>query len=163
MRLTAVYAFVGFVSAVLSFKPSESSSLAKVEIRETISRYAIAIDSKNFGLLSDVFTQDAVVKYGLPPPNDTVKGLPAIQDLLRFELNNKVTQHTLSTTLIDFVDERSPNSTAYLVANYLGQGNLTGQFLGVYGRYLDNWVYQKGSWLIKERQLVLFVGATMTP
>lgn len=134
-----------------------SGRLASIEIREKLSLYALAIDQKDFCLLSNVFTTNAVANYGLPPPNDIIQGLPAIQALLKTQLGKIVTQHTISTTVVDFVNHRSPNSTAYLVANYFGQGKLTGQILSFYGKYLDQWENMEGGWKIKERQLVLFV------
>lgn len=134
-----------------------NSPTTNVEIRQTLSRYAIANDEKDFEALSKVFTPDAVCKFPLPPPNDIIRGLPAIQAALKIQLADFVTQHTMSTTVVDNVNSRSPNSTAYLVANYLGQGNLTGQLLSFYGKYLDQWEYQGRQWKIKHRELVLFV------
>ena len=131
-----------------------SSGLAELEIRQKISLYALAIDQKNFGLLSDVFTPNAVANY---PPNNIITGLPAIQAFLKSQLADIVTQHTISSTVVDFVDKRFPNSTSYLVAYYFGQGNLTGQTLSFYGRYLDRWEFKDGGWRSRSRELVFFV------
>ena len=142
----------------LAYDPrAAQTATTNVEIRQTISRYALANDEKNFDALSEVFTPDAVVKFPLPPPNDIIRGLPAIKAALKVQLADHVTQHTMSTTVVANVNSRSPNSTAYLVANYLGQGNLTGQLLSFYGKYLDQWEYQGRLWKIKHRELVLFV------
>ncbi|KAL8784764.1 MAG: hypothetical protein Q9195_008900 [Heterodermia aff. obscurata] len=130
-----------------------TGGLAELEIRQKISLYALAIDQKNFALLSDVFTPTAVANY---PPNSLVRGLPAIQAFLKTQLGDIVTQHTLSSTVVDFVNPRAPNSTAYLVAYYFGQGNLTGQTLSFYGRYRDQWEYRGGGWKTKARELVFF-------
>ena len=154
MRLNALCALL--CTSILA--PVEASrytgGLAELEIRQKIPLYSLAIDQKNFGLLSDVFTPNAVAKY---PPNSVVQGLPNIQAFLKSQLANFVTQHTISSTVVDFVDKRSPNSTAYLVAYYFGQGNLTGQTLSFYGRYLDQWEYREGGWKIRSRELIFFV------
>ena len=134
-----------------------SGGLAELEIRQKISLYALAIDQKNFGLLSDVFTPNAVANY----PNSVVRGLPAIQTFLKAQLADIVTQHTISSTVVDFVNKRSPNSTSYLVAYYFGQGNLTGQTLSFYGRYLDQWEYRGGGWKTKSRELIFFVSGIL--
>ena len=149
---------------VLAYDPRAAQSPAtNIEIRQTISRYAFASDEKDLDALSKVFTPDAVVKFPLPPPNDIIRGLPAIKAALKIQLADYVTQHTMSTTVVDNVNSRSPNSTAYLVANYLGQGNLTGQLLSFYGKYLDQWEYQGRQWKIKNRELVLFVSIIVLP
>ena len=134
-----------------------SGGLAELEIRQKISLYALAIDQKNFGLLSDVFTPNAVANY----PNRVVQGLPAIQTFLKAQLADIVTQHTISSTVVDFVNKRSPNSTSYLVAYSFGQGNLTGQTLNFYGRYLDQWEYRGGGWKTKSRELIFFVNGIL--
>lgn len=134
-----------------------SGGLAELEIRQKISLYALAIDQKNFGILSDVFTPNSVANY----PNGLVQGLPAIQTFLKAQLADIVTQHTISSTVVDFVNKRSPNSTSYLVAYYFGQGNLTGQTLNFYGRYLDQWEYRGGGWKTKSRELIVFVSEAL--
>ena len=146
----------------LPFNTRYTEGLANIGIQQTLSRYALAIDQKNFGSLSKVFTSDAIGRYGSPPPNDVVYGLDAIQDLLSSMVGQNETQHTISTTVVDFDDKRSPNYTAYLVANYFGQWNLTGQLLSFYGQYFDTWVYQDGYWKTKDRKLVLFVSHCMS-
>ena len=134
-----------------------SDTAVDSQIRNTLSLYAIAVDTRDFGLLAEVFTKDAIADYSAPPPNNIYRGLPAIQEFLKASLHNAVSQHTISTTVIDFSDRFSPNSTAYVVANFLGQGNLTGQILSIYGKYIDQWAYESGSWKTKNRLFTLFV------
>ncbi len=134
-----------------------SDTAAELQIRSKLSLYAIAVDTKDFGLLAEVFTQNAIADYSAPPPNNIYRGLPAIQEFLKFSVNTSVTQHTISSTVVDFTNIFSPNSTAYVVANCLGQGNLTGQTLFIYGKYMDQWAYESGSWKTKNRHFTLFV------
>lgn len=44
-------------------------------IQNTIARYCIALDTKNFDLFSDVFTADVAADY---PFTDRLQGIPAI-------------------------------------------------------------------------------------
>ena len=136
---------------------------SELQIRNRLSLYAIAVDTKNFGLLTEVFTQNAIADYSAPPPNNIYYGLPAIQEFLKLSLNSSaVSQHAISTTVADFTDSFSPNSTAYVVASFLGQGNRTGQALYIYGKYMDRWTYKLGSWKITNRlfSLIVCVGFT---
>ena len=144
-------------NTVLTYPVTHLQGFTDVQIRDKISLYSIALDTKNFALLSEVLTVDTVGNYGLPPPNALVHGLADNQKVLKAAIDGYVTQETISTTVVDFIDESSPNSTAYLVANYFGKGNLTGQLLSVYGKYEDSWAFEAGSWKIKSRTLSFFV------
>lgn len=144
-------------NTVLTYPVTHLQGFTDVQIRDKISLYSIALDTKNFALLSEILTVDVVGNYGLPPPNTLIHGLPENQKVLKAAIDGFVTQETISTTVVDFIDESSPNSTAYLVANYFGKGNLTGQLLSVYGKYEDNWAFEDGSWKIKNRTLSFFV------
>ena len=134
-----------------------SASAAELQIRNKLSLYAIAVDTKDFGLLTDFFTETAIANYSAPPPNDIYRGLPAIQEFLKVSVKDFVSQHAISSTLVDMTNEASPNSTAYVVASFLGQGNLTGQSLAFYGKYIDQWIYDSGSWKTRNRNFTLFV------
>ncbi len=144
-------------NTVLTYPATQLQAFTDVQIRDKISLYSIALDTKNFALLSEVLTVDVVADYGLPPPNALVHGLAENQKVLKAAIDHYTTQETISTTVVDFIDENSPNSTAYLVANYFGKGNLTGQLLSVYGKYEDRWAFEGGSWKIKNRILSFFV------
>lgn len=123
-----------------------------LEIRNKLSLYAIHLDKKQFDLLDEIFTSDVVANYGLPGTTGIYHGLTAVKDFLRSNLPpNYVTQHAITTIVIDFSDESTPVSTAYVTANYFGQGNLTGQAVAVYGVYLDQWTDDGGQWKSKDR------------
>lgn len=135
--------------------PHADITAAELEIRNKISLYTLALDGKDYRLLEEVFTTDTVVDYS----TTRLTGLPAVQAYVNEQLRGLVTQHTISSTVVDFGrpgQQHAPNSTAYLVANYFGQGNLTGQTLLFYGRYTDQWVIEAGSWKSKNRTLRFF-------
>ena len=130
---------------VNSYVPVNSAS-SELEIRNRLSLYSIALDTKSFDILDQVFTPDVVVNYQVPQ-GGVFTGLPAVKAYLVKSLTGFVTQHTLSTTVVEVVSGRGAendrngggiNSTIYLVANYLGQGSLTGQAAFVYRKYLDS-------------------------
>lgn len=123
-----------------------------LEIRNKLSLYAIHLDNKQFDRLDEIFTSDVVANYGLPGTAGIYHGLTAVKDFLRSNLPpNSITQHAITTIVIDFSDESTPVSTAYVTANYFGQGNLTGQAVAVYAVYLDQWTDDGGQWKLKDR------------
>jgi len=85
------------------FLPVVSNEISSYDaIRDTLSRYPLAVDSKNFTALSLVFTADAVANYSAPL--NVLNGLPAIEGTLQQSLAAVGTQHALSTQVIDIVD-----------------------------------------------------------
>lgn len=144
-------------TAVAHYKSEPDTTAAELQIRNKISLYAVSLDLKNYEALTRVFTKDTVADYRVPESPGPLHGVSAVQDYVRTALTGQTTQHTISTTLVEFTNPQAPNSTAYLVANYLGQGNLTGQAAYVYGKYEDQWTLDAGSWKIKNRVFVLIV------
>ena len=103
--------------------PSKPPSISS----PSVSQYALSIDSKNYPPLSNIFTNDLVAQYPYPPPpNNIIQGATGLQRVLESQLHGVVMQHSISTTVVDFSGTDTPNSTAYLIATYLGQGNLIG-------------------------------------
>lgn len=131
-----------------------------LEIRNKLSLYAIRLDTKQFDLLDEIFTRDVVANYGLPGTVGTYYGLIAVEDFLKSNLPpNVVTQHAITTIVIDFSDESTPISTSYVTANYFGQGNLTGQAVAIYASYRDQWTSEDWSWKLKNRTASYVVSA----
>lgn len=155
--LVYLVALLGVASAFTPVPWAED----ELQIRNKLSLYATTIDTQNFDLLDQVFTQNVVVDYQVPGAS-VLNGLPAVKAYLVKALTGFVTQHTLSTTVVEQLDRKGDiNSTIYLVANYLGQGNLTGTAAYVYGKYSDSWVKQKGEWKSKARTLKLIVSLSV--
>ncbi|KAK4546749.1 hypothetical protein LTR36_001481 [Oleoguttula mirabilis] len=119
----------------------------------------IAIDSKEFALLGDVFTQDVVANYGSGV--GVLQGLSAVERGLQESLAPVTTQHALSTTVID-VYGSSANSTTYFTASHFGRGVYEGANLYAYGKYVDDLVHVSGgydsskdyAWRIQNRTLI---------
>ena len=156
-KMKHLFLFLTTLLSLSSAFTSVPSAKDELQIRNKLSLYAVAIDTKNFALLDQVFTPDVVVDYRVPNTS-ILYGLPAVKAYVVKALAGFVTQHTLSTTIVYQTDQKGiVNSTTYLVANYLGQGNLTGQAAYVYGSYSDAWTEQKGHWRSKARTLDLYV------
>src|ERR1700761_2886939 len=72
---------------------SGASVMSWQQISNTLSTYCYALDSKDFSILEDVFTSDAVAYF--PAPLNTMNGVAAIESDLKWDLENITTQHLL--------------------------------------------------------------------
>lgn len=126
------------------------------KIHTSLTQYARAIDTKNFALLSSVFTPDARANYTSYLSN--LAGLPAIQSSLQAAVAKIDSQHLLGSITIDIADDGEvavANSTTYFQASLFGKGNLTGKVLYQYGYYVDDLVLVRDQgWRILKRELV---------
>ena len=142
-----LHCFMLFSGLTLALTPWEN-------IHQTLHTYPLAIDSKDFGLLSEVFTPTAVANYTGPLSN--LDGLPAIQAGLNASVAALFSQHLLGTTVIDIhQNKNTANSTTYFQASLFGNPYSIGSVVYLYGYYADDLVrsgYQK--WLISKRTLV---------
>lgn len=122
-------------------------------IHQTLHTYPLAIDSKDFALLSSVFTPTATANYTGPLSNLT--GLPAIQAGLAASVAHLFSQHLLGTTVVDIHGEKGANSTTYFQATLFGNPYSVGSVVYLYGYYADDLVESGGDkWLISKRTLV---------
>lgn len=110
-------------------------SLAIAEIAQTVNRFSVAVDTHDFVLLQSVFSQNAVAHFG--PETQPLHGLQKIETALRATLNKTISQHTLSTQTVTFIDNQSALATSYLQGTFFGTGELVGQTHTTYGRYVD--------------------------
>jgi len=124
-----------------------------VAIQNALATYPLAIDSKDFGLLSSVFTVDVVANYSAPL--NVLKGLAQVESVLEQaygaltiqaqtqadvgSLALVSSQHSYTTQKID-VHGDTANSTTYYTANQFGKGVYEGQVLYSYGKYVDQLV-----------------------
>lgn len=78
------------------------NALDHFAIQNTIARYAIALDSKNFDLLEEVFTEDVDTIY---PFKGAIKGWREVADAIEKRYNH-LTNSTASTRLTLAADLR---------------------------------------------------------
>ncbi|KAK6430281.1 hypothetical protein LTR95_013567 [Oleoguttula sp. CCFEE 5521] len=157
MQLTYIISYLSSLVLV-----SSASSIAEDynAIQNTISTYSLALDSKDFGRLAQVFTPDVVANYS--EPLNVLTGLAQVQQVLQKSLAPVTTQHALSTQVIDIHGDAA-DSTTYITTSHFGNGLYEGQVLYAYGRYVDQLVRagrghgMRPKWRIKARNL-LYMG-----
>ncbi|RYP86972.1 hypothetical protein DL769_000615 [Monosporascus sp. CRB-8-3] len=132
-------------------------------IKNTLSLYCIALDSKDFGLLEQVFTEDVDAKY----PFATLKRLRNLADAIQKRLAPITSQHALTTQTVSIAaDGKTAEAVTYFTGIHFGQGSWKGQEVTVWGKYVDTLILLEGNenlpgasgqWLIGRREAV-FMG-----
>jgi hypothetical protein len=105
-------------------------------VKNTLSRYCEALDTKVFPLLDKVFTTDIVAKY--PFRAEELKGVDAVRDAILGRLGPIRTHHNLTTQIITFSsDGKTAFSTTHFIGIHFGQGkrskNCGGSGLDLFG------------------------------
>jgi len=128
--------------------------LDHIAIQNILARYCIALDDKDFAVLSDVFVADCDAYY--PFPGGHLKGVTAVQNAIQARLKPVTTQHALTTQTITISEDGiTASAVTYFTAVHFGTGVKEGQSLTAYGKYLDKLVRsetQSEQWRIKQRE-----------
>jgi hypothetical protein len=130
----------------------------RVEIGETLQRYGVALDERDFALLDRVFLPDARLRYAMPAaeggePQRAEGTLEAWKKIFRgFLAPFAWTQHLTSAPLVELDGDRAL-STCRLLATHVQRRTGGGHSLWrVYGVYRDRWVRSEAGWRIAERE-----------
>ncbi|OCL11339.1 hypothetical protein AOQ84DRAFT_191815 [Glonium stellatum] len=133
---------------------SSPNPLDHIAIQNTLARYCIALDDKNFNALSDVFVEDCITHY--PFPGGELKGVTTVQNAIQARLKPVTTQHALTTQTITISEDgMAASAVTYFTGAHFGTGAREGQLLTAYGKYIDELVRsesQIGQWRIKKRE-----------
>jgi len=129
-------------------------------IQNTISKYCFALDNKDFGLLSEVFTSDVNAFY--PFPGGQLKGVENVAAKIKERLSPITSQHALTTQFIEISQNgkeagKEASSITYFSGIHFGTKKWEGQSLTAYGRYVDELVKMGEVWKISKRE-VKFMG-----
>ncbi|KAF2832117.1 hypothetical protein CC86DRAFT_280366, partial [Ophiobolus disseminans] len=140
------------------------NSLDYLAVKNVVSRYCEALDSKDFDLLNKVFLPDVVADY---PFNSNLNGVDAVSKAIQNRLGPIRTHHSLTTqTIVFHSDAKSASSATHFIGVHFGQGPHEGKMLSAYGRYYDELVLlpaeegdlegvsgASGIWRIKSRRV----------
>ena len=111
---------------------SLQTSLAIVEIEQTLNRFSRSVDTHNYSILDTVFTDDAIANFA---DGTELYGLTTIKSALQTGLVGMISQHALSTQQVEVNSAlQQASAVSYLQGTFFGQGNLTGQIYTTYGQ-----------------------------
>jgi hypothetical protein len=122
----------------------------RLEIDDLLCRYSVAIDTKNWDLLAEVFTPDAKIDY---TSSQGIQGrFPEVaawleKSLTQFPMN----QHMLGNRHIELNGDSGTGRTYFFNPNSLADeaGVVSTFFVG--GYYLDRFVRTPEGWRIEDR------------
>ena len=145
---------VGFPLASVAAS-CNATHISLESIRQTLGLFPIAIDSKQYGLLSQVFTPSATASFTEQP----IQGLGNITLFLTRSLAGLTSQHELSSLYINQTASDRATSTNYLQGNFFGEGDAAGQYFLSFGYYQDELVRVSDpgcveQWRVQNRLLV---------
>jgi hypothetical protein len=116
------------------------------EISDLLARFAFAADTRDMGMLDDLFVREATGNFG---PAGAPKGLDAIRATMMEVLEPlDATQHTMSTSLAT-PTPTGAHARTYFVAHHV----LGGEVFSVAGTYEDELAQRDGKWLLTHRTI----------
>ena len=128
--------------------PVSQLELDRLAVRNTLERYLVCLDRRDFPGLAACFTEDAEANFEVAP--ERLIGAHAIVDFLRTIENYSASTHAWGNVSI-VVQGDGAESDLFVVATLLRGPAATGR-ISVRGvRYQDRLVRSSGGWLIAER------------
>jgi hypothetical protein len=85
-------------------------STAVISLQQTLSLYPLAVDSKNFQDLDQVFAKNVVANYSTPI--GVLNGLPTVISVLNASLAAVLTQHDLTTYSVSELNVNSASTVS---------------------------------------------------
>ncbi|KAF2484825.1 hypothetical protein BDY17DRAFT_292448 [Neohortaea acidophila] len=138
-----------------------------IAIQNTLAKYCMALDSKTFHLLDDVFTPNVQVRYPIEG-FDAAKDLESLIQRLEKRLEPVTTHHALTTQHIVIADDgKTAEATTYFTGVHFGTGKWEGRQSIAWGKYQDGLVLDgeggkakgvpgaSGRWLIARREVTI--------
>jgi hypothetical protein len=121
----------------------------RVEISDLLARYCIALDTREFALLDEVFVDEVSWDYDL---FGSGSGRDALRDILRAGLAKlDASQHSLSTHLATPTDT-GVSARTYIQGQHVRQKARAGRLFMIGGWYLDEIVRTSDGWRIASRR-----------
>ncbi|WP_438445078.1 nuclear transport factor 2 family protein [Gorillibacterium sp. sgz5001074] len=123
----------------------------KLSIMETVSRFALHADNREWEELQRLFTEDVQLDYtsltGGEPATIPAK---VLMDSWRTALTPLKTQHLISNHVIDFENEQQATCHAYFQAQHELPNPFGGSQWTLGGKYRFRLVKQEAHWIIAE-------------
>lgn len=123
-------------------------------VADTVNRYTYALDDRAWDLLDEVFTPDAVARYGAAEA-PAVRGRAAIVAMIRSFLDRcGPSQHLLGNHVID-IDGDTATAVCKARVLHIGAGENANITYECAGEYRDRLTRSARGWLIAERTFVI--------
>lgn len=122
----------------------------RLEVDDLLTRYTVALDTRQWDLLATVFTPDATIDY---TSSQGIKGrFPEVATWLEKALTAfTVSQHLLGNRQIELDGDHGTGRTYFFNPNTLADKAGASTMLFVGGFYLDKFVRTAHGWRIEDR------------
>jgi 3-phenylpropionate/cinnamic acid dioxygenase small subunit len=121
----------------------------RLAIVDLLTRYATALDHRDWGLLDSFFTEDAEGHFGGP----VLVGCEALRRMIRGHLDGcGPTQHLLGNFRIELAGDRA-QSVCSVRAFHAGVGAAAGLTYEIFGEYRDALVRLPQGWRVAKRAM----------
>jgi len=121
----------------------------RTAVIDTVNRYATALDSRDWALLDDVFTPDAVCRF----ETGELAGREALRDLVRHTVGGGgPSQHLLGNHHV-VVEGDAAHCVCQVRAFSAGTGSAVGRSYELLGEYRDQLVRTPDGWRIARREM----------
>jgi hypothetical protein len=126
------------------------------EINDVLARYCIAIDTRDFDLLREIFTDGSAIDFGADFGAGT-RGIGADWFISFAKATCEGfarSHHSLGTSLVEASPEGARGRT-YVTAQHVGHPPLENESFTICAWYLDGFSKTDAGWLISERTVEL--------
>lgn len=126
-------------------------------IRNTLARYAIAVDDQKWEDMHQVFTEDAQIHFTFLGAAGEVLGIPNLVQFIKTAARDTVSQHAMSTQSIELTGPNTAKATTYMTVVHVGGENhkQRGEMVSSWGKLEDKLIQDifdgKKYWRITER------------
>ncbi len=126
---------------------------ARLDIQDVLTRYTVALDTRDLEMFQTVFTEATRFDYGQYGQGT---GISWFTEWVQAGMEAcKSTYHVLGQSLIE-IDGASARGRTYLVAHHIGRDDFDDELFTVAGWHIDRFGLTNEGWRITERG---FVGA----
>ncbi|MDG2061016.1 MAG: nuclear transport factor 2 family protein [SAR86 cluster bacterium] len=129
----------------------------RIEIQETSIAYTFALDSRNWELLKNIFTEDATAIYGSDEIGLKIScsSRQEIIEMCQNSLNGcGPTQHLFSNFRIN-LNGNIASSVCYAQIGHVGKEPNQNEYWEIWAEYHDNWTKIDKGWRINDRKMIV--------
>ncbi|KFX87625.1 hypothetical protein V495_00607 [Pseudogymnoascus sp. VKM F-4514 (FW-929)] len=126
-------------------------------IRNTLARYAIAVDDQKLEDMHQVFTETARIHFTFLGPAGELPGISYLIQFIKAAAQSTVSQHAMSTQSIELTGPNTAEATTYMTVIHVGGENhkQKGEMVTSWGKVEDKLMKGifdgKEGWRITER------------